>query len=154
MERPDDALAKAIDFLKPLQLFGGDRIETHLLAFEIYIRKNKPLLMIQAITRAYKIDERHPEVHNCIVRLIQSLPTLIKDLNETVKLVIESAIKKLIGNKSAKELNEQFLAENKNSIPHLYECARIMYELDTSKKNNALKLILSADMEKITLKVC
>ena len=37
----EDPLGEAIKFLKPLQQLAADRIETHLLAFEIYSRKGE-----------------------------------------------------------------------------------------------------------------
>lgn len=37
----EDPLEQAIKFLQPLQELAWDRIETHLMAFEIYIRKGK-----------------------------------------------------------------------------------------------------------------
>lgn len=40
----DDPLEQAIKFLKPLQLLASNRIETHLMAFEIYFRKGMYLL--------------------------------------------------------------------------------------------------------------
>ncbi|ORZ05507.1 NMDA receptor-regulated protein 1-domain-containing protein [Lobosporangium transversale] len=36
-----DPLGEALKFLKPLQVLAAERIETHLMAFEIYIRKSK-----------------------------------------------------------------------------------------------------------------
>jgi peptide alpha-N-acetyltransferase len=36
-----DPLSEALKFLKPLQELAAERIETHLLGFEIYIRKSK-----------------------------------------------------------------------------------------------------------------
>lgn len=35
----EDPLEQAIKFLQPLQELASNRIETHLMAFEIYIRK-------------------------------------------------------------------------------------------------------------------
>lgn len=35
----EDPLEQAIKFLQPLQDLASNRIETHLMAFEIYIRK-------------------------------------------------------------------------------------------------------------------
>ncbi len=40
----DNPLDQAIKFLKPLQLLASKRIETHLMAFEIYERKGKSIL--------------------------------------------------------------------------------------------------------------
>ncbi|XP_005182811.1 N-alpha-acetyltransferase 15, NatA auxiliary subunit-like [Musca domestica] len=151
LERPDDPLEKAIEFLKPLQQLAKERIETHLLAFELYSRKSKILLMIQSIKRALAIDAGHPQVHSCIVRLIRALPTLTKDLNVAVKTVVDKAVKELIGTKSAQQLNDEFIAKHSSSIMHLYEAARIMYELDAGKQEAAIKLITSYDVAKLKL---
>lgn len=47
LERTTDPLGEAIHFLKPLQTLVPNRMHTHLMAFEIYLRKGKPLLMLQ-----------------------------------------------------------------------------------------------------------
>ena len=39
--KSEDPLGEALKFLKPLQDLAADRIETHLMGFEIYIRKSK-----------------------------------------------------------------------------------------------------------------
>ncbi|XP_067640624.1 N-alpha-acetyltransferase 16, NatA auxiliary subunit [Eurosta solidaginis] len=153
LERPEDPLEKAIEFLKPLQQLAKDRIETHLLAFEIYCRKNKILLMLQSIRRAMAIDPTHSSVHACIVRLAQALPKLTanSEINASIKTVIDKATKELIGTKSVPQLNDEFVAKNGASIMHLYEGARITYELDPSKREAAIKLITSFDINKVKL---
>lgn len=153
LERPNDPLEKAIEFLKPLQQLAKERIETHLLAFELYSRKGKILLMIQSIKRARAIDAEHPEVHRCLTRLMQALPTLTKDLNAQVKTVVDKAIQELIGPKSVKQLNDEFIAKYNSSIMHLYEAARIMYDLDVSNQEAAIKLITTYDAGKLKLEV-
>jgi len=55
LERPEDPLSEAIKFLTPLQTLAKNLIETHLLAFEVYLRKNKPLLMLQSLKRTYNL---------------------------------------------------------------------------------------------------
>lgn len=153
LERPADPLEKAIEFLKPLQQLAKENIETHLLAFEVYSRKSKILLMIQSIKRAHALDSLHPGVHRCLIRLMQDLPTLTKDLNVHVKTVVDKAIQDLIGTKSVKQLNDEFIAKNGSSIMHLYEAARIMYDLDVSNQDAAIKLITTFNTEKIKLEV-
>lgn len=37
----DDPLEQAMRFLQPLQSLAKDRIETHLMAFEVYYRKSE-----------------------------------------------------------------------------------------------------------------
>lgn len=64
----EDPLNQAIRFLRPLQSLASERIETHLLAFEIYIRKDKLLLMLQSIKRAWLIDPHHPKLYSNLIR--------------------------------------------------------------------------------------
>lgn len=154
LERPEDPLEKAIEFLKPLLLLARNRLETHLLAFEVYSRKRKILLMIQSIKRAKAIDAAHPELHRCMIRLTQLLPECCgSDQNANVKLVVDKAIRELIGDKTAQQLNEQFIAEHSSSIQHLYEGARIKYELDGTQQQAALSLITSIEVDCLTLEV-
>lgn len=85
----DDPLEQAIKFLQPLQSFARDRIETHLMAFEVYYRKRKKLtldiamflllffftekilLMLQSMKRAHQVDPDHPKLHRCRIRFLQ-----------------------------------------------------------------------------------
>lgn len=153
LERHPDPLEKAIEFLKPLQQLAKGHVETHLLAFEVYYRKGKILLMIQSIKRARGVDNEHPGVHRCLIRLMQVLPTLTKDMNVHVKAVVDKAIQELVGTKSVKQLNDEFIAKNSSSIMHLYEAARIMYDLDASNQDAAIKLITKFNIEKLRLEV-
>lgn len=44
IQQSEDPLEQADKFLQPLQELAADRIETHLMAFEIYFRKGKKVL--------------------------------------------------------------------------------------------------------------
>ncbi|KAH8373849.1 N-alpha-acetyltransferase 16, NatA auxiliary subunit [Drosophila serrata] len=154
LERTDEPLEKAIDFLKPLQQLAKERIETHLLAFEVYYRKNKLLLMLQSIQRARAVDPKHPEVHSCVIRFIKSLALSAKQqppLNEHVQQVLDKATEELIGRKTPQQLNDEFIAKHNASILHLYEGARSLYELDPSKKAAAIKLVTGFNLSKMRL---
>ena len=61
--QPSDALEMACHFLRPLQTFAAREIETHLLAFEVFVRRDKILLMLQSIKRAHDLDPHHPVLH-------------------------------------------------------------------------------------------
>lgn len=50
----EDPLEQAIKFLQPLQDLAANRIETHLMAFEIYIRKGNEI----SIGRNVKMGEK------------------------------------------------------------------------------------------------
>lgn len=156
LERPEDPLEKAIEFLKPLQLLAGKNIETHLLGFEVYSRKNKILLMIQCIKRAVKIDPNHPQLFACYIKLAKCLQDLPADLNPSIKAVVEKARKELIGSNATTPIqiiNEGIQKHANKSVEHILEGAKGLYSLDESKRSEAIKLITSFDISKFTLVV-
>jgi len=55
LENVADPLAEATIFLKPLLDLLGDRLTTHRAAFEIALRKEKPLLMLRALQGARRV---------------------------------------------------------------------------------------------------
>lgn len=153
LERPEDPLEKAIEFLKPLQLLANNNIETHLLGFEVYLRKNKILLMIQCIKRAVKIDPEHPQLFSCYIKLAKCLQELPADLNPSIKEVVDKAKKELIGSNSTsiQIINEGIQKHANKSIGHILEGAKGLYSLDEKKKDEAIKLITSFDISKLSL---
>ncbi|XP_031636595.1 N-alpha-acetyltransferase 15, NatA auxiliary subunit [Contarinia nasturtii] len=153
LARPDDPLEKAIEFLKPLQLLAKDCIETHLLAFEIYYRKNKLLLMLQSIKRAQAIDATNAQLHFCIVRFSKMLKSVTNnvELNEHVKIVLERETAKIFNGKSATELNQSILNTFGKSYDHVLHVAKAMIELDTTTKDKAINLIVSFPLDNLTL---
>lgn len=156
LARPEDPLEKAIEFLKPLQLLAKDCIETHLLAFEIYYRKNKLLLMLQSIKRAQAIDATNAQLHLCIVRFAKVLKTAISqnaELNEHVKTVLEQETTKIFNGKSAETLNQSILEKFGKSYEHVLNVAKAMFELDSTKKEKSINLITSFPMDNVTLPV-
>lgn len=150
-----DQLDQAVKFLKPLQQLAHDRIETHLLAYEIYSRKGKLLLMLQSIKRGHKLDPNHYLLHVCKMKFLQIVKHKTK-LPECIQTVLTREMEPIYGNKDAKTLNEEFLSKNSKSLPHLAAGGRIMYELDPSTKEKAIALAtsLSNDLEGVTLQHC
>jgi peptide alpha-N-acetyltransferase len=144
LERPEDPLGKAIDFLKPLQMLSQGLIETHLLAFEIFYRKNKLLIMLMALKRAYSIDSNDARLHGCIIRFIRLLNTSLPTLNETLKTVIDREMQNDLKflQRKPDELNEEYLAANVGSADAFISSAEVSV---TTKKafellRNAVKL--------------
>uniref|UniRef100_A0A7M4DWY1 N-alpha-acetyltransferase 16, NatA auxiliary subunit n=1 Tax=Crocodylus porosus TaxID=8502 RepID=A0A7M4DWY1_CROPO len=68
LERVENPLEEAIKFLIPLKNLVADNIDTHLLAFEIYFRKGKFLLMLQSVKRAFAINSNNPWLHECLIK--------------------------------------------------------------------------------------
>ena len=157
LARPEDPLGKAIEFLKPLQLLSKGLIETHLLTFEIYYRKNKLLIMLQALKKAFAIDPNNATLHGCIIRFIKLLDKNLTDANEFVRIVILNEMKTelpIIGKKSAK-LNEEFLLSNKDSVDANIAAARVYFdESPEGNKTKAIELLMATThMKSFTLTV-
>ncbi|KAF4025560.1 hypothetical protein G4228_017824 [Cervus hanglu yarkandensis] len=72
LERIENPLEEAIKFLIPLKNLVADNIDTHLLAFEIYFRKGKFLLMLQSVKRAFAINRNNPWLHECLIKFSKS----------------------------------------------------------------------------------
>ena len=58
-------------------------------SFEVYWRKQKPLLMLQALKRAAAIDSNHPRLHSQRVRFLHKYAPLLPTLNPKVAVVIK-----------------------------------------------------------------
>uniref|UniRef100_A0A8C2ACE6 N(alpha)-acetyltransferase 15, NatA auxiliary subunit b n=1 Tax=Cyprinus carpio TaxID=7962 RepID=A0A8C2ACE6_CYPCA len=117
LARVENPLDEAVKFLTPLKNLVKNKIDTHLLAFEIYFRKEKYLLMLQSVKRAYAIDPDHPWLHQCLVRFFKGVSES-KDLAESVSMVLKQEISRLFGESNAKSFNQAFLTKHFNSIPH------------------------------------
>lgn len=152
LARPEEPLEKAIEFLRPLQILAKDYIQTHLMAFEIYYRKNKLLLMLQSLKRARNIDAENPVLASCILRF-NTVLNATKDIHPYVKSVIDKEVVDIFKGKSFKELKADILAKHGRSLYHVLEVAKVMYKTDSSTKAIAVKLATSTDMDGIDLQV-
>lgn len=141
LERTEDPLSKAIDFLKPLQMLSSGLIETHLMTFEIYYRKNKVLIMLKALKKAYSIDPNSAALHMCVFKFIKLLETKLAEADDILKEVLLQEIKEELPilEKKPVELNEDYIKRNPNNPDALIVAAEILYE--TSPENNKIKAI-------------
>lgn len=151
LARADEPLEAAIKFLQPLQTLAKNRIETHLMAFEVYYRKNKLLLMLQSIKRALALSVttpsalHHPRLHTCLVRFCNTIATTTEPLDPAVATVLARETVVLFGVSStdARVLNERFLAENKTSMEAVLEGARMSCWLDENKRDWARGVVMN-----------
>lgn len=126
---------QATKFLTPLQQLNAANIETHLMAFEIAIRKGlfwkskknlvisllrcfagKVLLMLQAIKRAFRIEPENALVHSCLVRFL-IFRSRAGALPAAVTQVINSETKSIFQARDARQMNAQYLARHGRSLP-------------------------------------
>ncbi|XP_058055500.1 N-alpha-acetyltransferase 15, NatA auxiliary subunit [Anopheles bellator] len=154
LARPDDPLEKAIEFLKPLQLLAKDNIETHLMAFEIYQRRAKLLLMLQSLKRAHQLDAGNPTLHGCIVRFHRVLEErqAVGDIDPSVQIVIDRQRENLFrGHMTAVALNDSYRQENCHNLDAVYESAKIMFTLDNKRREEAIAMLTGCDLQNVPL---
>lgn len=155
LAKTDDPLGQAIRFLRPLQSLASENIDTHLLAFEIYIRKDKLLLMLQSIKRAWLIDPKHHKLHSNLIRFCNIVSSK-EEIPAPVKTVLKQEMEKIYKEKNAHELNEEFLAQFYNSLPHLLQGARMKYCLDKESQEKAISYVTNFNnqIKGVTIENC
>nr|XP_060625217.1 N-alpha-acetyltransferase 16, NatA auxiliary subunit isoform X1 [Anolis sagrei ordinatus] len=144
LERVDNPLEEAIKFLIPLKSLVADNIDTHLLAFEIYFRKGKFLLMLQSVKRAFAIDSNNPWLHECLIKFSKCVSDH-SNLPEIVNKVLTQEMQKIFISKDLESFNEDFLKRNSTSIQHLLSGAKMMYFLDSSRQEKAIAIATRLD---------
>ncbi|KAI8507711.1 N-alpha-acetyltransferase 15, NatA auxiliary subunit [Branchiostoma belcheri] len=142
-------------FLKPIQMFAHERIETHLLAFEVYYRRGKLLLMLQAVKRAVALDSNNAWLHECLVRFSKAVSEK-NNLPGPVSTVLQEETKALFGEVDIKQFNADFIKRNSNSLQHLLAGAKMLYFLDPQSQDRALELAtdLSEHLIDRNVKIC
>ncbi|XP_055782990.1 N-alpha-acetyltransferase 15, NatA auxiliary subunit-like [Salvelinus fontinalis] len=144
LAKVENPLEEAVKFLTPLKNLVKNKIETHLLAFEIYFRKEKYLLMLQSVKRAFSMEPSHPWLHQCLVRFFKGVSDS-KDLPEAVRTVLKQEISRLFGENNPQSFNKNYLSQHSNSIPHRVAAAKMMFYLDPSSDKMASELATALD---------
>ncbi|KAM9049384.1 N-alpha-acetyltransferase 16, NatA auxiliary subunit isoform 3-T3 [Megaptera novaeangliae] len=144
LERIENPLEEAVKFLIPLKNLVADNIDTHLLAFEIYFRKGKFLLMLQSVKRAFAINRNNPWLHECLIKFSKSVSNH-SNLPDVVSKVLSQEMQKIFVNKDLESFNEDFLKHNATSLQHLLSGAKMMYFLDKSRQEKAIAIATRLD---------
>lgn len=100
--------------------------------------------MLQSVKRAFAIDSSHPWLHECMIRLFNSVCES-KDLPEAVRTVLKQEMNRLFGATNPKNFNETFLKRNSDSLPHRLSAAKMIYYLDSSSQKRAIELATTLD---------
>ncbi|XP_032410939.1 N-alpha-acetyltransferase 15, NatA auxiliary subunit-like [Xiphophorus hellerii] len=139
LAKPENPLEEAVKFLIPLKNLVRNKIETHLLAFEIYFRKEKYLLMLQSIKRAVAIEPSNPWLHQCLVRFFKKVSESA-DLAEAVRTVLKQEISRLFGDSNPQSFNKNYLSQHSSCIPHRLAAAKMMVYLEPSSDKMACEI--------------
>ncbi|KAI5660569.1 hypothetical protein M9H77_29362 [Catharanthus roseus] len=142
----EDPLLEATKYLKLLQKHSSDFLETHLLFFEVNMRKQKILLALQAVKHLMRLDPDSPDTHCCLVKFfhkVGSMPAPVTDAEKLIWGVIEAErpIFSQLHGKSLLEANSSFFEKHKDSLMHRAAVAEMLYVLEPNKKAEAVQLI-------------
>jgi len=137
-------------------MLAPELIETHLMAFEIYYRKEKLLLMLQSIKRAFKCDPLDSRLHQCIVRFLLKVRAARSGNNETVNTVLDKEIPEMIKQPDLEKYNNQYLELNRNSLQAHIAVGKSIYYIDKGNREEALKHVtnLADNLNDVNLEVC
>ncbi|KAJ6947281.1 N-terminal acetyltransferase A complex auxiliary subunit NAA15-like [Populus alba x Populus x berolinensis] len=142
----EDPLLEATKYLKLLQKHSPDSLETHLLSFNLNMRKKKILLALQALKQLLRLDAESADSHRCLVRFFHTVGTMTAPVTDTEKLVwsVLEAERPLISQlheKSLTEANMIFFEKHEDSLMHRAAVAEMLSVLEPNKKLEAVKLI-------------
>ncbi|OUZ99684.1 Tetratricopeptide repeat-containing domain [Macleaya cordata] len=146
LQQVEDPLLEATKYLKLLQKNSSDSLETHLLSFEVNMRRQKVLLAYQAVKQLLRLDADNPDSHRCLIQFFHKVDSMAAPVTDSDKLVwsvleAERATLSQLHEKSLIEANNSFLEKNKDSVMHRAAAAEILYVLEPNKKPEVIKLI-------------
>ncbi|XP_039045865.1 N-terminal acetyltransferase A complex auxiliary subunit NAA15-like [Hibiscus syriacus] len=144
--KTEDPLSEATKYLKLLQKHSADSLETHLLSFEVNMRKQKILLAFQAVKQLLRLDAENPDSHRCLIKFfhkVDSMPVPVTDAEKLVWSVLEAERPFIsqLQDKTLSEANKVFLVKHEDSLMHRVAVAEMLHVLDPTKKPEAVKLI-------------
>ena len=141
---------------QPLLTLASNNINTHLLAFEIYYRKGKALLMLRAVKQGLAIDPHNAALHSCLARFLHFVSTN-KDIPEAVRKVVSASQPSILAGKTALELNSSFMAAHPKTLEAQLHGAKVMAVISPSKAEEAVKVattlesnLVDRDLDKCT----
>lgn len=159
LERPENALEEINKFLKPLEEFALQRIETHMLAFEVYSRKNKFLQMMKFLKKMKAFNSKLSETakfHYYLCKFLIQYKAAKATLNEVIVSVIESELPSLFeGGKieTAEALNEKFIKANGSDYMCKIEAIKVDYlQSPSTMQKKALDTLIDIDFKKYSRK--
>ncbi|KAL9304484.1 hypothetical protein ACSQ67_021747 [Phaseolus vulgaris] len=142
----EDPLSEATKYLKLLQKNSPDSLETHLLSFELYTRKQKTLLAFQAVKQLLRLDSEHPDSHRCLIKFFHKVGSMNAPATDSEKLiwsVLEAERPNIsqVHEKSLFEANNSVLEKHKDSLMHRAAFVEVLHILDSNRKSEAVKFI-------------
>ncbi|KAL0415289.1 UNVERIFIED_CONTAM: N-terminal acetyltransferase A complex auxiliary subunit NAA15 [Sesamum latifolium] len=152
----EDPLAEATKYLKLLQKHSSDSLETHLLSFEVNMRKQKILLALQAVKHMVRLDADNPDTHRCLIKFFHKVGSMLAPVTDAEKLIwgvleAERPTFTQLHEKSLIEANTLFLEKHRDSLTHRAAVAEMISVMEPSKKKEAINLIEESSNDLVSL---
>ena len=141
LARTENPLEEAEKFLEPLMTLSPNKVNTHLLAFEVYYRKGKVLLMLRSILKALKIEPESIKLHSCMVRFLDFVAKNKADMRDALKKVLDASMPAQLKGNTAEELNARFLGENASDAEGLLVGLKLCVKITPSEAGSSVKLL-------------
>ncbi|KAL9104103.1 MAG: hypothetical protein Q9163_000905 [Psora crenata] len=133
-----DPLSEAMKFITPLLEFSPKNLEAQQTAFEVFVRRSKPLLALRSLLAAHALSPSDPVNHFQSVsfrhKTIQDPPSLPPKAFEVFDSEISTLIPK---DTDLATFNDAYLQRHHKSAPHVHTVLQLRaYILDTRFNEN------------------
>lgn len=147
-------LDEALKFLKPLQLYAPANISVPLIAFEVFCRRGKLLLMLQSLKRVYLLEPTNASLHRNFVRFLAFLKSAPPE-NVLIKTFVANELRRMIGEHTdPHSFNDLLLPKTKDSLKHALAYAEASLSISPAVKHTLAPLILAAPQSGLTIELC
>ena len=89
--------------------------------FALVFATEKPLLMLQSIKRAHRLDPNNPKLHSYLILYHGYLARWQGNLDASVATVLKQEMEPIFRARDPHQMNAEFLAANSNSLEALLE---------------------------------
>jgi len=149
LEQVKNPLDEASKFVSSLEKWCSNRLETHLLAFEVFYKKQKYLRALRALKKCLSMDSSNPIAHYQTIQL-----SLVNksEIDESVRSVFVEGLESVTGGLSASELNKKYSDANSGVLSQ-FAVARSELLINPDSKES-LKERITAFPDAATRKEC
>ncbi|KJH48806.1 hypothetical protein DICVIV_05059 [Dictyocaulus viviparus] len=147
--KTDKPLDDAAKFIQHLHMLGSKHVMAYNIGFEVYLRKNKPLLMLKCLKKAAMLDDNDPFLHVCRIKFLKIREK--SNYTGVVGTLVEELSSQLFSVEDPFILNDDFKNRNINSLRHRLAVAESNLILDpTSESITKNWIFKSLEDDKLT----
>eukprot|EP01025_Chloroclados_australasicus_P056070 TRINITY_DN6889_c1_g2_i4.p1 TRINITY_DN6889_c1_g2~~TRINITY_DN6889_c1_g2_i4.p1 ORF type:complete len:663 (-),score=65.45 TRINITY_DN6889_c1_g2_i4:303-2291(-) len=140
----EDPLKQSVHLLSFLRQSNSDKIRTHCLSFQVYWRKEKICLCLQALKAVQRLAGTvHPLAHTMLIKLATKVEKWSTQEDLTLaQEIVSLEIKKILW-EDMTAYNQRYLQEHcQHSLRNTIAACQVMYDLDAHNRGAAAKFLL------------